>query len=291
MTVRRYHRPTELDQAWSLLREGGDTVRLLGGGTDLVVACPPEVETLVDLAAAGLDVVEPLAGGGLRLGAMATFTELLEHPAVHDHATGVLADALGQVGSVLHRNSATVGGHIARGRMSDVIPVLLTLDAVVVTYDGDHHEVGLGDYHATRRQPHVITEVRLPGVPAPSAAAFLRFSRTSFDHAILNACCRIDLEDGDADRTVAGARVVVGETAVLGRRVTEAEQVLLGGVLDPPRIAAAAEAAVAAVEPRGDWIASADYRRHLVGVAVRRCLTEVASRLGDDGGHDGGGTP
>jgi aerobic carbon-monoxide dehydrogenase medium subunit len=291
MTVRSYHRPTELDQVWSLLREGGDTVRLLGGGTDLVVACPPEVETLVDLAAAGLDRVEPGTGGGLRLGAMATFTELLEHPAVHGHATGVLADALGQVGSVLHRNSATVGGHVARGRMSDVIPVLLALDAVVVTYDGDHHEVGLGDYHAGPRQPHVITEVRLPALPASSAAAFLRFSRTSFDHAILNACCRVDLEDGGPSSPVAAARVVVGETAVLGRRVPEAEEVLVGGVLDPPRIDAAAEAAVATVEPRGDWIATADYRRHLVGVAVRRCLTEVASRLGGAGGRTGGGTP
>jgi aerobic carbon-monoxide dehydrogenase medium subunit len=291
MTVRSYHRPTELDQVWSLLRDGGDTVRLLGGGTDLVVACPPQVETLVDLAAAGLDTVEVMDGGGLRLGAMATFTELLEHPAVGAHATGVLADALGQVGSVLHRNSATVGGHIARGRMSDVIPVLLALDAVVVTYDGDQHEVPLGDYHAGPRQPHVITEVRLPALPGPSAAAFLRFSRTSFDHAILNACCRVDLEGSGTDTTVAAARVVVGETAVLGRRVTDAEAVLVGGVLDPPRIDAAADAAEAAVEPRGDWIATADYRRHLVGVAVRRGLTEVAARLGDTDGHTGGGTP
>jgi CO/xanthine dehydrogenase FAD-binding subunit len=290
MTVRSYHRPTELDQVWSLLREGGETVRLLGGGTDLVVACPPQVETLVDLAAAGLDTVGVADDGGLRLGAMATFTELLEHPAVGSHASGVLADALGQVGSVLHRNSATVGGHIARGRMSDVIPVLLALDAVVVTYDGDHHELPLEDYHAGPRRPHVITEVRLPALRAPSAAAFLRFSRTSFDHAILNACCRIDLADGGKG-TIAAARIVVGETAVLGRRVTDAEAVLVGGVLEPSRIDAAADAAEAAVEPRGDWIATADYRRHLVGVAVRRCLTEVASRLGDADGHSGGGTP
>jgi aerobic carbon-monoxide dehydrogenase medium subunit len=281
MTVRAYHRPTDVDQAWSLLREGGEHARLLGGGTDLVVACPPEVDALIDLADAGLEGIEPVEGGGLRLGAMATFSQLLEHPAIRHHATGVLADALGLVGSVLHRNSATLGGHLARGRMSDVIPVLLALDAVVVTFDGDRHEVPLSDYHARRPGPHVVTEVRLPALPGRTAAAFQRFSRTSFDHAILNACCRLDLEGTDVTSApVAAARVVVGETAVLGRRVHVAEDVLVGEVVEPRRIEAAAEAAVAAVETRGDWVASADYRRHLVGVAVRRCLTEVADRLG-----------
>jgi CO/xanthine dehydrogenase FAD-binding subunit len=271
-----YHRPTDLEDAWRLVRDGGDAVRLLGGGTDLVVACPPEVHTLVDLADAGLAGVTATEEGGLRLGAMATFTELLEDPAVRTHATGVLADALGQVGSVLHRNSATLGGHLARGRMSDVIPVLLALDATVVTYDGTRHEVPLGDYHAGPRAPHVVTEVRLPALPARSAAAFLRFSRVSFDHAILNGCCRVDLDDG----RVAAARIVVGETAILGRRVAAAEDTLVGATLDGASIAAAADAAVEAVETRGDWVASADYRRHLVGVTVRRCLTEVGQRLG-----------
>jgi aerobic carbon-monoxide dehydrogenase medium subunit len=274
--ITAFHRPDDLETVWTLLREGGETVRLLGGGTDLVVACPPEVATLVDLARVGLDAIEVAGDGSLRLGAMVTFTELLEHPTVREHGTGVLGQMLGQVGSVLHRNSATLGGHLARGRMSDVIPCLLALDATVVTYDGAHHEVALGDYHAASRGQHVVTEVRLPALPARSAAAFLRFSRTSFDHAILNGCCRVDLE-GD---TVAQARVVVGETAVLGRRVPAAEDHLVGGRLEPARIDAAASAAVEAVTTRGDWVATAEYRSHLVGVVVRRCLTEAARRLG-----------
>jgi aerobic carbon-monoxide dehydrogenase medium subunit len=274
--ITAFHRPADLETVWALLRDGGESVRLLGGGTDLVVACPPEVATLVDLARVGLDRVVEEDDGSLQLGAMVTFTELLEHPAVREHATGVLAQMFGQVGSVLHRNSATLGGHLARGRMSDVIPCLLALDATVVTYDGARHEVPLGDYHAASRDLHVVSEVRLPALPARSAAAFLRFSRTSFDHAILNGCCRVDL-DGD---TVAQARVVVGETAVLGRRVPAAEEQLVGAPLEPTRIEAAAAAAIETVTTRGDWVASAEYRSHLVGVVVRRCLTEAARRLG-----------
>jgi aerobic carbon-monoxide dehydrogenase medium subunit len=276
--ITAFHRPDDLDAAWALLREGDTSVRLLGGGTDLVVACPAEVRTLVDLADAGLGDIVAGDDGSLRLGAMATFTELLEHPAVRAHATGVLAEMFGQVGSVLHRNSATLGGHLARGRMSDVIPVLVALDATVVTYAGEDHDLPLPDYLAGDQGPHIVREVRLPGLPARSAAAFLRFSRTSFDHAILNGCCRVDLDDGGE---VSDARIVVGETAVLGRRLAAAEEALVGGGLDPDRIEAAAQAAQETVETRGDWVASAEYRRHLAGVTVRRCLTAAAERLGE----------
>jgi CO/xanthine dehydrogenase FAD-binding subunit len=250
-------------------------VRLLGGGTDLVVGCPPEVTTLVDLGHAGLDAITVDGDGTLRLGAMATFTELLEHPGVRAYATGVLAQMLGQVGSVLHRNSATLGGHLARGRMSDVIPVLVALDATVVTYAGEERTLPLPEYLATTAGPHIVTAVRLPPLPGRTAAAFLRFSRTSFDHAILNGCCRVTL-DGDV---VSGARIVVGETAVLGRRITSAEEVLVGDPLEERTIEAAARATEDTVETRGDWVASAEYRRHLAGVTVRRCLLEVAQRL------------
>jgi aerobic carbon-monoxide dehydrogenase medium subunit len=272
-----FHRPDDLAAVWALLRDGDSSVRLLGGGTDLVVACPAEVHTLVDLADAGLGDIVAEDDGSLRLGAMASFTELLEHPALRSHGTGVLAEMFGQVGSVLHRNSATLGGHLARGRMSDVIPVLVALDATIVTHTGEDHELPLPDYLAEDQGPHIVREVRLPGLPARSGAAFLRFSRTSFDHAILNGCCRVDLDGGE----VADARVVIGETAVLGRRLAAAEEALVGGVLDQDRIEAAAQAAQETVETRGDWVASAEYRRHLAGVTVRRCLTAAAERLGE----------
>jgi CO/xanthine dehydrogenase FAD-binding subunit len=275
--IQRYERPTDVEAAWALLRDGGAATRLLGGGTDLAVSCPPGVVEVVDLAEAGLRYVEPGEDGGFRIGAMATFTDMLEHDGLAAHASGVLAQMLSRVGSVLHRNSATVGGHLARGRMSDVIPVLLALDASVTTFDGTSRTTALRDYYAGERAPHLVLEVGLPGLPASSAAAFVRFSRAQFDHAILNGCCRIDLEDG----RVAGARVVVGETAILGRRVDAAEEALVGSPLEEAAIVGAVDATREAVESRGDWVASAEYRRHLAGVAVDRCLRSIAVRLGE----------
>lgn len=268
-----YHRPRDVDAAWRLLGEG--SARLLGGGTDLVVRCPPTVTALVDLSGTGLRYVEQVADGSLRLGAMSTFTDLLEHPVVAAYGTGVVGEMLAQVGSVLHRNSATIGGHVVRSRLSDVLPVLLALDARVVVYAGATLEQPLAEYRRTDHGPHVVVEVRLPPPVAGSAAAFVRFGRTGFDHALVNGCCRVDVVDG----TVADARVVVGESSSVGRRLDAAEDALVGGRLDASATAAAVDATRATAALHGDWIAGADYRRHLAGVVVERCLTTVAQRL------------
>jgi CO/xanthine dehydrogenase FAD-binding subunit len=275
--IDRYHRPTELESAWQLLRDGGDAVRLLAGGTDLVVSCPPEVRELVDLQALDLRSIEVADDGTLTIGAMVTFTDLLEHEVAARHAGGVLSTMLVQVGSVLHRNSATVGGHIARGRLSDVIPVLIALDAVVRLHDGEDREVPLVSYHGRPRAPHLVTAAVLPALPPASAASFVRFSRAAFDIALVNACCRVD-RDG---AVVTDARVVVGETAALGRRVESAESELVGHPLTPERVAAAAAAVTTAGGLHGDRMASAAYRTHLAGVAVTRCLQDLARRASD----------
>jgi aerobic carbon-monoxide dehydrogenase medium subunit len=274
--ITTYHRPRDVAAAWSLLAGGGDAVRLLAGGTDLVVRCPAAVRELVDLTDAGLDGVTTLADGRLRLGATTTFTELLETPEVRAYGTGVVGEMLGQLGSVLHRNSATIGGHVARARMSDVVPVLLALDATVVVYDGSEHERPLVDLLAGPPGVRLVTAVVLPASPRRSAAAFVRFSRTTFDHALLNASCRIEL---DEDGLTVAARVVVGEPAILGRRLPAPERSLLGRPPGPQPIADAARATRDTITCRDDPIASAEYRRHLAGVAVERCLATAVDRL------------
>jgi aerobic carbon-monoxide dehydrogenase medium subunit len=295
--IEAYHRPPDVATAWALLQAGGEHVRLLAGGSDLMVACPPEVTTLVDLQAAGLRGIEVGADGAFTIGAMTTFTDLLHHPEVTSHAGGVLVDLLGQLGSMLHRNSATLGGHLARARMSDVVPVLLALDAEVAVHTGTSARVPLADYLDGPRSPHVLTQVRLPALPpGGAAAAFVRFTRAAFDHSLVNGCAFVATEHG-AGSPVATARVVVGEAGALGRRVRAAEDALHGRALDADAIAAATAATHDHVTVRERGAAGSDYRRHLAGVAVSRCLTTVAARLegagaggdGDDAGADGAG--
>ena len=267
-------RPADLEAALAAVRDGAIAV---SGGTDVMLHAPTTPRLLVDLT------VLPLSGisqheGGITVGATTTLSEMLEHPGLARYADGVIAEMMRMVGSPLLRNRATIGGHVARGRLSDVIPVLLALDASIAWYDGEHRSAPLADFYAasTHRTPMIVTSVFIPAIRRPSAAAFRKFSRTHFDLAILNCACRVDLGD---DGTVSATRVVVGETPALGASVTDAEVMLHGRPLDPAAITAATAIASAEIPARGDDRASAEYRRAIAAVLVRRCLSEIASRL------------
>jgi CO/xanthine dehydrogenase FAD-binding subunit len=94
--------------------------------------------------------------------------------------------------------------------------------------------------------------------------------------AILNCACRVDLGDGGA---IAAARVVIGETPAVAASVNDVEVHLVGRPLTSEVILAASRMAAAAVPARSDERGSAEYRRALAEVLVRRCLTEIAERL------------
>ncbi len=274
--IRAFHRPDRIAQVWHLLQEGPQ-VRLVGGGTDLAIRCPAEVTVLVDLAHLGLDQIETRPDGTIAVGAMATLTDVLEHPGLAAMASGVIPEMMVHVGSPLLRNAATVGGHLSRGWLSDVIPVFLALDAEVELYTGEHRRMSLHEYFdsGANRRPHVLTAALVPPGTEGAAAAFLRFSRSAFDHALVTAACRID-PDGDRSGAV---RVVLGTGAGVAERLPEAEAILEGAVLDDERIRRAA-AVAASVEPHGTWVASAEYRADLAVVLVERCLTAVRGRMG-----------
>jgi CO/xanthine dehydrogenase FAD-binding subunit len=272
--VTDYMRPKSVEEAFSVI---GTSTRPIGGGTDVILHAPPTVTGLVDLSGLRLDYIRE--GDGFRVGATATLTAMEEHPGLRAHLGGVLPEMLRHVGSPLLRNVATIGGHLARGRLSDVVPVLLALDATISCYDGISRTISLEDFYRARihETRMLITEIGLPPAADRSSAGFVKLSRTFFDLAMLNCACRADL---DEERRVSSARVVVGETPALAAPVPSAADALVGSTLRDADIAAAAAAAVAAVEFGSDSRASADYRRDLCRVAVTRCLGKVRDRLG-----------
>ncbi|MET7508382.1 xanthine dehydrogenase family protein subunit M [Streptomyces albidoflavus] len=108
-----YRRAHDVQHALTLLAADPDA-RFLGGGTNLVDLMKTGVERptrLVDVRELPLDGIEPTPGGGLRIGATVTNSDLAAHPGIRRHhpalAQAVLAGASGQL-----RNMATVGGNL-----------------------------------------------------------------------------------------------------------------------------------------------------------------------------------
>jgi CO/xanthine dehydrogenase FAD-binding subunit len=272
-TIENIVQPETIEEALAAL---GDGARPIGGGTDVMLHAPPGTTTLVDLAALGLADIEETPNG-FAIGAMATLTDMEEHPALRAHLGGILPEMLVHVGSPLLRNVATIGGHLARGRLSDVVPALIAIDTAIQWYDGEAREGLLADYYAegVHSTPMLITGILIPPAPEGAAAAFLKFSRTFYDLALINSACRLTLDAG----TISDARVVVGETPALGGRARDAEAALVGGAPSAEAFKEAAAIARTEVATRADSRASAEYRSQLVGVAVERCLGKVAARL------------
>ena len=104
------NRPEEAVAAVSRNRQA----KFLAGGTTLVDLLRLDVETpnhLVDINALPLARIEPLPGGGVRIGAMVRNSDLANDPAIRKRYP-VLSEALLSGASPQLRNMASVGGNL-----------------------------------------------------------------------------------------------------------------------------------------------------------------------------------
>src|SRR6478752_2763358 len=128
-----YTRAGDVDEALRILASD-DGAKVIAGGQSLLPLMKlrlASAETLVDIGGLGeLKGISKLDDGRLSIGALTTYAELMESPAIH---YGVLRDALPSIGDVQVRNRGTVGGAVAHADpASDLPAALLALGAELV---------------------------------------------------------------------------------------------------------------------------------------------------------------
>jgi len=274
-----YFAPQSLDEAVSLLKERGDGVRLLAGGTDLLVQMkeaglhPSAVVSLHALTE--LRGMEGDAASGLRIGSGTLMSEIEAHPVVSERYTA-LSDGARLVGSVQTRNLATIGGNVCNAAPSaDTSPPLVVLGAVAeIKGSGGTREVPVeqvfaGPGRTSLAKDEIVVAFTLPALPARTGSVYQRHTpRKIMDIAAVSVGARLTLDGG----SIADARICLGAVAPTVIRATEAEQTLAGQAPSEGLFARAAELAQAASTPISDTRGSAEFRRYLVGVMTTRCL-------------------
>ena len=282
-----YFAPQSLEEALSLLKEHGDGVKLLAGGTDLLVHMkegglhPPAVVSLHALPE--LRRIEFNETDGLTVGASATLAEVAAAAAVQERYTA-LADGAGIVGSVQTRNMATLGGNIANAAPSaDAAPPLVVFDAVTqIAGPGGSREAPVaelftGPGSTTLASEELITSFHLATPPARTGSVYQRHTpRKIMDIAVVGVSVRLSLAANDD--TIAEARICLGAVAPTVVRAQEAEEALTGQRPSGELFAKAAELAQAGARPISDVRGSAEFRRYLVGVMTNRCLNIALER-------------
>ncbi|MGE0339696.1 MAG: xanthine dehydrogenase family protein subunit M [Xanthobacteraceae bacterium] len=120
----------------------------------------------------------------------------------------------------------------------------------------------------TLEPDEIIVRARISLLPQDARFGFYEFSRRPGDYAMAMSLTAYEIEDG----RIVNARVGVGGAEDRPRRSEAAEAELNGKEPGKQAFMAAANAAAAGIEPMEDIQASADYRRDLVRVVVRRAL-------------------
>jgi carbon-monoxide dehydrogenase medium subunit len=120
----------------------------------------------------------------------------------------------------------------------------------------------------TLEDDELLTEVRLPLLPADARFGFYEFNRRAGDFALAMALAVYRVEDG----RIVDPRLAVGGAETRARRIAEAEQALAGRAPVADSFVAAAERAAAAIDPMEDAQTSAEYRRDLTRTVTRRAL-------------------
>lgn len=272
------------------LAEHGPEAKLLAGGTAIVLLLQQKLiapAVLVHLGrVSDLDAIR-LAEDGLHIGPMTRLRELERSRLVAERFPA-LARACGSVGNVRIRNQATLGGCLAEADYaSDPPAALLALDAEVRLERAGGartlpmREFALGFYSTALQPDEMITDVRIPPLPASSRTAYLRFkARSSEDRPCLNVVAVGDLQD----RTCRELRIALGAATEAPLRLPQVEALAKGRTFDDGLIAELAEQYAAQTEPIEDLHASAWYRRQMIRVYVRRAL----EGLRDAGQQPGG---
>ncbi len=279
MTVADYYLPTSVPDALDLLAAHGPELLVIAGGT---VAMPLINEGIslprrvMGLRRAGLDGVVRV-GDELHLGATATLSSLQGQEDIP-----MLAQAAGRTASWSVRNMGTVGGNLFTPPPGGDVGHRIAGPRCPGRRDRAGRATGraagrlLDRLHDDRlAADELVTSIVVP-VDA-GRTAFVKFGRRAANTpAVVMVAVHATFE-GD---TVTGARIALGAAGPHPLRMARAEAAITGTGLDEDAIAEAATLAAEDADPEDDAIASAWYRRRMVGVFVRRALLKLAEPAG-----------
>lgn len=275
----------DAQQALALLATHGARAKLLAGGTDLLVdlksaAHVPEVVVDISRAAdlGGIEVTEQ----GLRIGALATHSAVMDSPLVREHFPA-LVDASHTVGAVQTRNLGTLAGNLVTCVPSmDGGPALLALETIVtVASAAGRRQVPLSEFFVGPRKTilkpdEMLLDMVIPRKNLGKPTAFLKFGlRKGQALALVNVAASAWI---DPERQVfVEPRIALGAVAPTVIRAPRAEAWLDGQPATKEAMAEAGRIAAGEAKPISDFRASAGYRRDLIEVLVARALAQTAT--------------
>jgi len=286
MIPRAFHlySPATISEAISLLKSKKDS-KVLAGGQSLVPLMKLRLVSpanLVDLRRIPRLSYIKREGGRLLIGSMTTHNEVADSSLINERCM-TLAEAASRIGDQQVRNRGTIGGTVCQADPAGDVP------AAVVALDAEFKVAGQRKKRVIKakdffedmlttslRRDEILTEVRVPVLPPRSGGAYLKLGRGASDLATVGVAAVVTLDRSGACKDARLGLAGVGRTPI---RATRAEDVLKGRELSDDMVAEAGEKASEMSHPYSDIRGSAEYKREMVKVYVKRAIRQSVIRI------------
>lgn len=284
----KYLAPKTIEEACSMLAKYDGQAKIMAGGTGLLPQMkwrqivPGYIIGLTNIP--GLDAIE-YSAKGLTLGAL-TKIRTVEQSSIIKEKFSILAQAASLLGAIEIRNVATVGGNLCNASPSaNTALSLIALEAEVkiVSVTGERiiplEKFFKGPGETVLGSSEILTGLRLPNIAMNSAGAYIKLGvrNTPVDRAIVSVATLIVLNP--KSKKCESARIVLGAVAPIPMRAKKAEGSLNGKELNDRVIEEAANIASKEAEPISDVSASAEYRKEMVKVLIRRAIKQSLEQI------------
>jgi carbon-monoxide dehydrogenase medium subunit len=294
--VREYFLPTRASEVLRLIRREKGRCFLLAGGTGLTFGAPSAsagatallrkrkgVEVIIDLSHAGLNYVRETSGG-ISIGAATPVGELLKNPLFSSYAGGMVRESALSIATTPLRNLITAGGNVMQVFIWSSLPVLfLALDARFRVMGERNGLIRAVEFFSA--QPRrlvgagsILKEIILPAPSECAGGAFMKFSKTETDFALINVAVLLSVKGGVCNK----ARIAIGAVSPMPVRLLAAEKILEGQPLRDELIEDAARAGAGGIFILRDIRVSEGYKRDIIPVILRRCLKIASERASGD---------
>jgi len=280
----RLHAPTTLGDATKILADYGGDARAIAGGTALVLMLrqglvKPAALVRLDRVA-GLDSIS-VEDGVLRLGALVTLQDVAMSATVRQRLP-VLAETCNLVGNIRVRNAATVGGNVCEADYASDPPGLLTALNARARIQGPtgQRELLIADlitdfYETSLELDELVSDVLVPIPTFDTSAVYMKYvTRSAEDRPCVGTTALIRT---NGDGRISELRVAVGAVAGKPLRLPDVEATAVGQQPTEELFRELGQRYAAVSEPVSDARGSAEYRRRMIGVFVRRALTEASA--------------
>jgi CO/xanthine dehydrogenase FAD-binding subunit len=280
-----YYSPRTLEEALEFLEKVKSSYRVLAGGTDLLLEMKHKLRypanTIVDISKLNELRYVKEKDGFIAIGSL-TRIEDLKNSEIIRKRLPILAEIAAEFGTWQIRNMATIGGNVCNGSSSaDYSLALLILDAELhfLSLKGERRvksELFINDGNEAIKPGELLIEITIPKLQSKAGTSFLKYEgRRVSSIPILNVACMLELED----TFIKDVRIALGGVEQLPRRLKPVEEKLKElDVRDIDKVDRVLQTIPSLINPRSGVVASAEYRRAMSYVFVKRALLQALER-------------